>query len=745
MFQSIKNFKLSIKFQVVIFFSLISLLVPAGYLISMLQSHNKLNLVAMIKERGVQTAENSLDTLNMMMLTGVISDHANRTLYYKKTALQDDVKNFYVFRTSTVNSEFDKGMPSESLRDALDKQSINTKQIIVDLNHNTLRVTVPFIAKKDYKGTNCLQCHKVEEGTVLGGVTLDIDISKEVNQAEGQTYWLWIAFIVFQIIIQFIIFFMVRKVIIIPLSKFRDGLLSFFNFLHQKTDKTEIINIDTKDEFGEMAKVINEDIADFEKKFAEQNQSLIDFERVCNDASKGFLFHRAKTNYSDTSLNRLSMSLNTMLDQIELAFSGVNQVLIGFAQGNYASTTANKSVKGSFASVDQAMLSASTANSEIFGMLTQFSREFNQNAIVLSESGEELSTSANEQAASLEETAAAIEQLTSNVSANVGKTDEMTRVAQEAKAAAEQGNTIANESLSAMNEIVSATEAINQAVDVIDNIAFQTNILSLNAAVEAATAGDAGKGFAVVAQEVRNLANRSAEAAKQIQDLARTARIKSQNGLETSRNMMDGFTLISTKIEQTDSMVRDVASASREQMAGISQINDAVAQLDQMTQNNAKTAENVAEISNNILIKTERFEQILSRITFDATLEKQNCDINMSFETAKLKMDHVNFKENTYKKLKDSTSTWKVTSHHDCNLGKWIDAHANEPFAKTAEWNELLAVHEKVHNGTQAFIDADMSQQSLDYISAQLEEATVGVFKGIDNLKRIHCSHVPLT
>jgi methyl-accepting chemotaxis protein len=218
-----------------------------------------------------------------------------------------------------------------------------------------------------------------------------------------------------------------------------------------------------------------------------------------------------------------------------------------------------------------------------------------RDTVELSHYSEEMSASSNQQASNLEETAAAIEELTANVSANAAKAEAMTKVAQEAKTASERGNTAARESLNAMNEIVTATEAINQAVDIIDNIAFQTNILSLNAAVEAATAGDAGRGFAVVAQEVRNLANRSADAAKEIHQLARTARIKSQGGLETSKNMMDGFALISEKIVQTDDMVRDVANASREQMAGISQINNAVSQLDHMTQQNAQTAGNVAQ------------------------------------------------------------------------------------------------------------------------------------------------------
>jgi len=220
-----------------------------------------------------------------------------------------------------------------------------------------------------------------------------------------------------------------------------------------------------------------------------------------------------------------------------------------------------------------------------------------RNTSELSRYSEELSASASLQASSLEETAAAVEELTSNVSSNAEKAEAMSRVAREAKTAARHGNDIAQESFAAMNEIVRATEAINQAVSTIENIAFQTNILSLNAAVEAATAGEAGKGFAVVAQEVRNLANRSADAARQIQEVARLAREKSQGGLETSKNMMESFSTIADKISETDELVRDVTLAGREQMAGIAQINHAITQLDQITQQNAKTANNVASLS----------------------------------------------------------------------------------------------------------------------------------------------------
>ncbi|PNV84505.1 MAG: hypothetical protein C0627_00620 [Sulfurimonas sp.] len=154
-----------------------------------------------------------------------------------------------------------------------------------------------------------------------------------------------------------------------------------------------------------------------------------------------------------------------------------------------------------------------------------------------------------------------------------------------------------------------ATNSINDAVAIIENIAFQTNILSLNAAVEAATAGDAGKGFAVVAQEVRNLANRSADAAKEIKAMAAQAAGKSNEGINIATELTRGFEVIADKIAQTASMVQDVSNANREQMQGIGQINTAVTQLDQMTQENAKVAAQADSIANATIEKAEAMVQ----------------------------------------------------------------------------------------------------------------------------------------
>ena len=164
-------------------------------------------------------------------------------------------------------------------------------------------------------------------------------------------------------------------------------------------------------------------------------------------------------------------------------------------------------------------------------------------------------------------------------------------------ASATHGEKLANQTNVSMDEINAQVTAINEAITVIDQIAFQTNILSLNAAVEAATAGEAGKGFAVVAAEVRNLASRSAEAAKEIKDLVQNATVKANLGKEIAGNMIDGYKQLNENISQTINLISDIQNASKEQLLGIEQINDAVTQLDQQTQQNAAVASQTHDVA----------------------------------------------------------------------------------------------------------------------------------------------------
>ncbi len=208
-----------------------------------------------------------------------------------------------------------------------------------------------------------------------------------------------------------------------------------------------------------------------------------------------------------------------------------------------------------------------------------------------------LNVNSNEAAASLEETAAALEEITSNISHNTENVVKMSNFANEVTNSTNEGKDLAQQTTVAMNEIDEEVNAINDAITVIDQIAFQTNILSLNAAVEAATAGEAGKGFAVVAQEVRNLAARSAEAAKEIKDLVENATNKANSGKAISDKMIQGYNGLSENITKTIELISHIEIASKEQLTGIEQINDAINSLDQQTQQNASIANQTHDIA----------------------------------------------------------------------------------------------------------------------------------------------------
>ncbi|TLS91439.1 methyl-accepting chemotaxis protein, partial [Aliarcobacter thereius] len=224
-----------------------------------------------------------------------------------------------------------------------------------------------------------------------------------------------------------------------------------------------------------------------------------------------------------------------------------------------------------------------------------------ENSHTMNRSVENLAAKANSQAASLEETAAALEEITSITKNNTQNAEKMAHLSKDVKESVVLGEGLANKTALSMDEINSKVEAINEAIEVIDQIAFQTNILSLNAAVEAATAGEAGKGFAVVAQEVRNLANRSAEAAREIKSLVENATSKTNEGKKISDEMRNGYNNLNTLIGETITIIQDVSQASREQLQGIEQINDAVSILDRVTQENSVEASNVSNIASQTL------------------------------------------------------------------------------------------------------------------------------------------------
>ncbi|MEA2050258.1 MAG: methyl-accepting chemotaxis protein, partial [Campylobacterota bacterium] len=218
-----------------------------------------------------------------------------------------------------------------------------------------------------------------------------------------------------------------------------------------------------------------------------------------------------------------------------------------------------------------------------------------------------LNNASYEATISLKETSDALEQITSNIEKNNSTVAKMANHGKELKGSVKQGQELATKTTSAMDDINTEVTAISDAISVIDQIAFQTNILSLNAAVEAATAGEAGKGFALVAQEVRNLASRSAEAANEIKTLVHNATDKANDGKAISDEMIDGYTHLNNSITKTLNLISNVEESSKEQQNSIEQINDAVSKLDKQTQQNADVANHTKEIA----VQTQEIAQTI--------------------------------------------------------------------------------------------------------------------------------------
>ena len=405
-----------------------------------------------------------------------------------------------------------------------------------------------------------------------------------------------LASIIGLILIAGVIYISVRK-LNSNLSSISSGLEEFFKYLNKESSTTNEITIKSNDEFGIMAYSINTNVEKIKAGIEQDNSLIENVKTVANTVSQGYLDKRITNSTTTESLNELKELLNSMLDTLEsLVGQDLNKI---------------SDVLGSYTNRDfTAKLDSSNCGKigneiiEMNRMITNMLQDSEEDGISLQNSSTELtqnvrtlSNNATSQASSLEQTAASIDEITSNIEQTNQKAQEMLSISNETKSSAAEGQNLANQTVKSMDEINDTVVAINDAISVIDQIAFQTNILSLNAAVEAATAGEAGKGFAVVAQEVRNLASRSAEAAKEIKDLVETATVKANTGKSISSKMIEGFNQLDEKIVETSKLIDDVTHAANEQTIGMTQIADAVGQLDQFTQQNAAIADKTNSIA----------------------------------------------------------------------------------------------------------------------------------------------------
>ena len=407
--------------------------------------------------------------------------------------------------------------------------------------------------------------------------------------------------IVFAIIVGYINYNSMQRVVggINRIKEYIENLMDYMFFKTNNIRKAEYIK---NDDIGAILKELNQYFDKYDRMRKDDMHVLGELVIALDKVAQGIYSTQINSSTSNFMVHTLKEVVNKMLVRANTNIEDLVEIIGLYSEHDYRKqVNINPILKGKMKlAMEQINQLGSELNNNAKHNLENGTL-LEKNSLTMNRSVENLANKANAQAASLEETAAALEEITSITKNNTQNAHKMSNLSKDVKDSVILGENLANKTASSMDEINAKVEAINEAIEVIDQIAFQTNILSLNAAVEAATAGEAGKGFAVVAQEVRNLANRSAEAAKEIKDLVENATSKTNDGKKISDEMKAGYSNLNKLISETIDIIQDVSIASSEQLKGIEQINDAVSILDRVTQENASEASNVAIIANETL------------------------------------------------------------------------------------------------------------------------------------------------
>ena len=281
-------------------------------------------------------------------------------------------------------------------------------------------------------------------------------------------------------------------------------------------------------------------------------------------------------------------------------------------------------IDAQFANVRDDFNGAVAALDEAIGTVAAATRNVTTGANEISAASDNLSRRTEQQAASLEETAAALDQITATVARSADGARRASAAASGARIDAAKSGEIVGEAVAAMDGIESSSNQISQIIGVIDEIAFQTNLLALNAGVEAARAGEAGRGFAVVAQEVRALAQRSADAAKEIKVLIANSSAQVERGVKLVGDTGQALRTIVSKVSEIDTLISEIAQSSREQATGLGEVNVAVNQMDQVTQQNAAMVEEATAAASNLRQEASELDRLIARFNVTTRVDRQS-------------------------------------------------------------------------------------------------------------------------
>ncbi|WP_193216029.1 methyl-accepting chemotaxis protein [Aliarcobacter butzleri] len=402
------------------------------------------------------------------------------------------------------------------------------------------------------------------------------------------------------VFVQIILYFIIARDITKNIDKFITYFKEFLDFITYKQNQIEKVEIVGNNEFSEMTREINLVIDKFDRRFKDDMKVIGESVLVFDKLKKGTYNIRIRSNTTNPMINTLKVTINETIDYLEKYMREIEKILLSYTSNDYKNRINISKDIANPSRLLKVMESVNTLGETLGNLAKQNlsnGEQLENNSTIMKSSMQKLAQKTNEQSASLEQTATAVEQISSITRNNTQNAQKMSSLGETVKSAAQTGYNLADKTTFSMDEINEKVSAINEAISIIDQIAFQTNILSLNAAVEAATAGEAGKGFAVVAQEVRNLANKSSEAANEIKVLVESATLKANEGKVIAQEMQDGYKSLHSHITETLSIIEDVSIAAKEQMKGIEQVSDTIVTLNKITKENESETIQITSIA----------------------------------------------------------------------------------------------------------------------------------------------------
>jgi len=423
------------------------------------------------------------------------------------------------------------------------------------------------------------------------------------------------------------------------------------------------ITLNSKDELGELANTF--------RRMSESIKALVDESgNFVVGMGNGDFSKRIDVSKHKGDYGKIMIGLNAAVDSILEVVNEVVRVMKKVADGDFS-----EDVRGNFKGDHMILVNGLNLTidsmSELISQVIVTIQQVSNGSEQVSETSQSLSQGATEQASSLEEITSSMQQIGSQTSQNAENANQAAQLAKHVGMTADRGNDQMGDLSQAITEINASSKSISKIIKVIDEIAFQTNLLALNAAVEAARAGKHGKGFAVVAEEVRNLAARSAEAAKETAELIEEGVRKSQNGSAIAEKTSEALKEINDSVTKVTDLINEIAAASNEQAQGVAQINSGLSQVDQVTQQNTASAEEAAAASEELYSQSERLNNLVRQFRLSSKYMSSIQQADTSFRKQATSPKYVTTNKKGFIQKHKTSSPSEIIKLDDNDFGRY--------------------------------------------------------------------------